>query len=49
MIAAAVSAKMSVAELAALDMVYAPPVAPVYDPIIIAAEQLVKEIERREP
>lgn len=48
-IAAAVSAKMSVAELAALDMVYAPPVAPVYDPIIIAAEQLVKEIERREP
>ena len=46
-LAAAVTAGMTAMDLAALDLVYAPPVAPVYDPITVAAEQLIKQIERQ--
>ena len=41
-LAVAVTAEMTVQELSELDLVYAPPVAPVYDPILIAGENAVK-------
>jgi len=45
-LAAAITAKMTVEELNQLDLVYAPPVAPVYDPILIAAAQAVKKVKK---
>lgn len=42
--AAAIAAGMSVMEINELDLVYAPPVAPVYDPILIAASQAIKSV-----
>lgn len=42
--AAAITEMMTVNEIANLDLTYAPPFAPVYDPVIIAAEQLQKKI-----
>ena len=42
---AAITAGMTVAEINELDFVYAPPVAPVYDPILIAASQAMKKVE----
>lgn len=44
--ATAITAGMTVAEINELDLVYAPPVAPVYDPILIAASQAVKKVNR---
>lgn len=44
--ATAITAGMTVAEINELDLVYAPPVAPVYDPILIAASQAVKKVEK---
>lgn len=35
---------MTVEEINELDLVYAPPTAPVYDPILIAANQAMKKI-----
>jgi NADPH-dependent 2,4-dienoyl-CoA reductase/sulfur reductase-like enzyme len=43
-IAAALHAKMSVSELADIDMSYAPPFAPALDPVIIAASQALKKV-----
>ena len=43
---AAITAGMSVYELNELDMVYAPPLAPVYDPILIAASEGIKELAK---
>lgn len=43
-LATAITCKMQVQEIAQLDLVYAPPVAPVYDPILIAGECAVKEL-----
>ena len=43
--AAAITAGMTVAQINDLDLVYAPPVAPVYDPILIAASQAMKKVE----
>lgn len=40
--ATAITCGMTVAEINELDLVYAPPVAPVYDPILIAASQAMK-------
>ena len=40
--ATAITAGMTVAQINELDLVYAPPVAPVYDPILIAASQAMK-------
>lgn len=45
---AAITAGMTVAQLNELDLVYAPPVAPVYDPILIAAGQAMKVVEEHE-
>ncbi|MGL5433910.1 MAG: FAD-dependent oxidoreductase [Lachnospiraceae bacterium] len=43
-LAAAITAGMTVSCISELDLVYAPPVAPVYDPILIAAGQAVKKV-----
>lgn len=45
--AAAITCGMTVGEINELDLVYAPPVAPVYDPILIAASQAMKQVEGR--
>ncbi|MDE3165498.1 MAG: FAD-dependent oxidoreductase [Acidobacteriota bacterium] len=42
-IAAALQARMRVEEFEQLDLAYSPPFAPVWDPLLIAAQQLVKE------
>lgn len=42
-VAAALAAGMSVAQLASIDMSYAPPFAPVWDPVLVAATQAVKK------
>jgi NADPH-dependent 2,4-dienoyl-CoA reductase/sulfur reductase-like enzyme len=43
-IAAALHARMRVDELEQLDLAYSPPFTPVWDPILIAAQQLMKEL-----
>lgn len=43
-LAAAITCSMTVEEINELDLVYAPPVAPVYDPILIAASQAMKKV-----
>jgi NADPH-dependent 2,4-dienoyl-CoA reductase/sulfur reductase-like enzyme len=43
-IAAALGAHMTVADLQALDLAYAPPFAPVWDPVLVAANQLAKKV-----
>ena len=44
--AAAITCGMTVSEINELDLVYAPPVAPVYDPILIAASQAMKKVQK---
>ena len=46
-VAAALSARMTLADFVHLDLGYAPPFGPVYDPLLIAAWQLLKKIGRR--
>jgi CoA-dependent NAD(P)H sulfur oxidoreductase len=41
---AALHARMSVEQLAGLDLAYAPPYAPVMDPVLLAAQQLLKDL-----
>ncbi|MDL2229196.1 FAD-dependent oxidoreductase [Treponema sp. OttesenSCG-928-L16] len=48
-LAAAISSGMTVGGLEELDLVYAPPVAPVYDPILIAASQGLKLLILAQP
>ncbi|AEV29503.1 NAD(FAD)-dependent dehydrogenase [Sphaerochaeta pleomorpha str. Grapes] len=43
---ACITAGMTVSQVNDLDLVYAPPVAPVYDPILIAASQALKHVGR---
>ncbi|MEG0369000.1 MAG: FAD-dependent oxidoreductase [Hungatella sp.] len=43
-LATAITCKMTIDEINELDFVYAPPVAPVYDPILIAAGQALKKV-----
>lgn len=43
-VAAALVAHMTVADLQSLDLVYAPPFAPVWDPLLVAANQLSKKV-----
>jgi pyruvate/2-oxoglutarate dehydrogenase complex dihydrolipoamide dehydrogenase (E3) component len=43
-IATALHARMRVEEFAQLDLAYSPPFTPVWDPILIAAQQLAKEL-----
>lgn len=42
---AAIFSKMTISQINELDLVYAPPVAPVYDPILIATAQATKKIK----
>ena len=46
-LAAAITAGMTVSQVNDLDLVYSPSVAPVYDPILIAASQAMKKVERQ--
>jgi hypothetical protein len=41
-IATALTSGMTVEEFEQLDLAYAPPYAPVWDPVLIAAQQLLK-------
>jgi NADPH-dependent 2,4-dienoyl-CoA reductase/sulfur reductase-like enzyme len=43
-VAAALQARMTVHDLAQVDMSYAPPFAPVWDPVLIAANQALKAL-----
>jgi NADPH-dependent 2,4-dienoyl-CoA reductase/sulfur reductase-like enzyme len=43
-IAAALHARLRVEDFEQLDLAYSPPFAPVWDPLLIAAQQLVKEL-----
>lgn len=43
-VAAALAAHLTVADLQGFDMVYAPPFAPVWDPLLVAANQLIKKV-----
>jgi len=46
-LATALAAHMTVTDLQGLDLVYAPPFAPVWDPILVAANQLAKKAGHR--
>ena len=43
-LATALAGHMTVADLQSLDLVYAPPFAPVWDPVLVAANQLIKRL-----
>jgi len=43
-IAAALQARMTVDDFESLDLAYAPPFATVWDPLLVAAQQLRKEL-----
>ena len=43
-IATALQSRMRVDEFEQLDLAYSPPFAPVWDPLLIAAQQLMKEL-----
>ena len=44
-LATALAAHMTVADLQNLDLVYAPPFASVWDPVLVAANQLIKKVD----
>jgi NADPH-dependent 2,4-dienoyl-CoA reductase/sulfur reductase-like enzyme len=46
-LATALAARMSVAEFVHLDLGYAPPFGPVYDPLLVAAWEALKQLGRR--
>lgn len=48
-LATALHGRMTVAQLEDLDLAYAPPLAPVYDPILIAATVALKDLRPRRP
>jgi hypothetical protein len=43
-IAAALHSRLRVEDFEQLDLAYSPPFAPVWDPLLIAAQQLMKEL-----
>jgi len=43
-VVAALHGRLTVEQLAELDLAYAPPYAPVMDPLLVAAQQLLKEL-----
>ena len=43
-VATALASRMTIDDFAQLDLAYAPPFAPVWDPLLIAAQQLLREI-----
>jgi NADPH-dependent 2,4-dienoyl-CoA reductase/sulfur reductase-like enzyme len=44
-LATALASHMTVADLQSQDLVYAPPFAPVWDPVLVAANQLIKKVQ----
>ena len=46
-LAAALAAHMTVADVQNLDLVYAPPFASVWDPVLVAANQLIKKVGKQ--
>lgn len=44
--ATALQARMTVEQVAQLDLSYAPPFAPVWDPVLVAAQQMLRELKR---
>lgn len=46
-VATALAAHMTVADLQSLDLVYAPPFASVWDPVLVAANQLIKKVGKK--
>jgi NADPH-dependent 2,4-dienoyl-CoA reductase/sulfur reductase-like enzyme len=46
-LATALSARMALADFVHLDLGYAPPYGPVYDPLLIAAWEALKKLDRR--
>jgi len=45
-LATALASHMTVSDLQGLDLIYSPPFAPVWDPILVAANQLIKKVRR---
>lgn len=45
-LATALHAHMTVDDIEPIDLAYAPPIAPVYDPVLIAASVARKDLER---
>ncbi len=45
-LATALASHMTVADFQGLDLVYSPPLAPVWDPLLVAANQLIKKVGR---
>jgi NADPH-dependent 2,4-dienoyl-CoA reductase/sulfur reductase-like enzyme len=45
-LATALASHMTVADVQGLDLLYSPPFAPVWDPVLIAANQLIKKVGR---
>ena len=45
-IATALHARMTIEQLAELDLSYAPPFSTVWDPILIAAQEMLRELRR---
>ncbi|MCD4749438.1 MAG: FAD-dependent oxidoreductase [Thermoanaerobaculales bacterium] len=45
-LATALASHMTVADLQGLDLIYSPPFAPVWDPVLVAANQLIKKVGR---
>lgn len=43
-LAAALRGRMTIEDIRGMDLVYSPPLAPVWDPILIAANQLIKKV-----
>ena len=43
-VATAITARMTVEDFAQLDLAYAPPFTPVWDPLLVAAQQLIKQL-----
>ena len=45
-IVACMDARMTVEQVAALDLSYAPPFSTVWDPVLIAAQEMLRELRR---
>jgi len=46
-VATALASHLTVEDLQNLDLVYSPPLAPVWDPVLVAANQLIKKVGRK--
>ena len=48
-LATAITAGMTVEQMTALDLSYAPPFAPVWDPLLVAARKATEALQRAQP